>query len=79
MPNGAGLKGNSSSTSSAIIVPLPGSPNLYYVFTVDTDDLVYRNTEGLHYSIVDMSLNGGTGDIDVLNKNTNLLPITSEN
>jgi gliding motility-associated-like protein len=78
MPNGTGLKGNSSSTSSAIIVPLPGSLNLYYVFTVDTDDLVYRNTEGLHYSIVDMSLNSGTGDIDVLNKNINLLPITSE-
>ncbi|WP_213521658.1 gliding motility-associated C-terminal domain-containing protein [Nonlabens sp.] len=78
MPNGTGLKGNSSSTSSAIIVPLPGTPNLYYVFTVDTDDLVYRNTEGLHYSIVDMSLNGGTGDIDPLNKNINLLPITSE-
>lgn len=78
MPNGAGLKGNSSSTSSAIIVPLPGSSNLYYVFTVDTDDFIYRNTEGLHYSIVDMSLNNGTGDVDPLNKNINLLPITSE-
>ena len=78
MPNGTGLKGNSSSTSSAIIVPLPGNSNRYYVFTVDTDDLVYRNTEGLHYSIVDMSLNNGTGDVDPFNKNINLLPITSE-
>ncbi|MEP0479022.1 MAG: gliding motility-associated C-terminal domain-containing protein, partial [Nonlabens sp.] len=78
MPNGTGLKGNSSSTSSAIIVPLPGSSSRYYVFTVDTDDLVYRNTEGLHYSIVDMSLNNGTGDVDPFNKNINLLPITSE-
>jgi gliding motility-associated-like protein len=78
MPNGTGLKGNSSSTSSAIVVPLPGNTNQYYIFTVDTDDLVYRNTEGLHYSIVDMSLNSGTGDIDIFNKNINLLPITSE-
>lgn len=78
MPNGSGLKGNSSSTSSAIIVPLPGSAEIFYVFTVDTDDLVYRDTEGLHYSIVDMTLNGGTGDVDPSNKNMNLLPITSE-
>lgn len=78
MPNGTGLKGNSSSTSSAIIVPFPGNSNLYYVFTVDTDDLVYRSTEGLHYSIVDMSLNNGTGDVDPFNKNINLLPVTSE-
>ncbi|AGC77789.1 gliding motility-associated-like protein [Nonlabens dokdonensis] len=78
MPNGTGLKGNSSSTSSAIIVPLPGNPNIFYIFTVDTDDLVYRDTEGLHYSIVDMTLNGGTGDVDISNKNINLLPITSE-
>ncbi len=78
MPNGSGLKGNSSSTSSAIIVPLPGNSDIFYIFTVDTDDLVYRDTEGLHYSIIDMSLNGGTGDIDISNKNINLLPITSE-
>ncbi|WP_438969154.1 gliding motility-associated C-terminal domain-containing protein [Nonlabens sp.] len=78
MPNGTGLKGNSSSTSSAIIVPLPGDPNRYYIFTVDTDDLVYRDTEGLHYSIVDMSLNNGNGDVDIFEKNINLLPITSE-
>lgn len=78
MPNGTDLKGNSSSTSSAIIVPLPGDPNRYYIFTVDTDDLEYRDTEGLHYSIVDMSLNNGNGDIDIFEKNVNLLPITSE-
>ncbi|PPK95885.1 gliding motility-associated-like protein [Nonlabens xylanidelens] len=78
MPNGTGLKGNSSSTSSAIIVPLPGNSSIYYVFTVDTDDSLYRNTEGLHYSIVDMTLNNGTGDVDPFNKNINLLPITSE-
>lgn len=40
MPNadyskGTGLFGDNSSTQSAIIVPKPGSSNLFYVFTVD--------------------------------------------
>lgn len=40
MPNGdyaggTGLLGDISSTQSAIIVPKPGSPNLYYIFTLD--------------------------------------------
>ncbi|HEX9980166.1 MAG TPA: PKD domain-containing protein [Flavobacterium sp.] len=33
--NGTGLHGDYSSTQSAIIVPKPGDPNIYYVFTVD--------------------------------------------
>lgn len=78
MPNGSGLLGNSSSTSSAIVIPIPGNANRYYVFTVNTDDNFYRNARGLYYSIVDLSLNGGTGDIDPLQKNINLLPLTSE-
>lgn len=40
MPNGdygnnTGLLGDPSSTQSAIIVPKKGSPNIYYIFTVD--------------------------------------------
>ena len=40
MPNGnyaagTGLHGDPSSTQSAIIVPKKGSPNIYYIFTVD--------------------------------------------
>ena len=35
MPNGYGLLGHYSSTQSAIIVPKPNNPNLYYIFTVD--------------------------------------------
>ncbi len=78
MPNGTGLKGNSSSTSSAIIVPLPGNPDIYYVFTVNTNDNFYRNAEGLYYSVVNLSLNNGNGDVDPAQKNINLLPLTSE-
>ena len=35
MLNGTGLIGDSSSTQSAIIVPKPNDPNIYYIFTVD--------------------------------------------
>lgn len=76
MPNGLGLYGDSSSTQSAIIVPQPGDPNTYYIFTVDTQ---IRDTDpdfGFNYSIVDMSLDNGLGDVTV--KNNNLLPETSE-
>jgi gliding motility-associated-like protein len=78
MPNGTGLKGNSSSTSSSIIVPLPNNPDRFYIFTVDTDDQNYRDSEGLHYSVVDMSFDGGLGDVDASQKNIPLLSITSE-
>ncbi len=59
MPNGSGLMGNDSSTQSATIVPKPGSSNLFYVFTLDYE--VHPN--GFRYSIVDMNLNGGLGDV----------------
>lgn len=74
MPNGSGLYGDSSSTQSAIIVPKPNDSNIYYVFTVDNG--VDGNNFGLNYSIVDMTLNGGLGN--VTSKNINLLPICSE-
>lgn len=72
MPNGTGLLGDSSSTQSAIIVPMPGSTTKYYVFTVD--ELAKSN--GLRYSIVDMTLEGGYGD--VVTKNVLMLTPTAE-
>ncbi|MBI1308016.1 MAG: T9SS type B sorting domain-containing protein [Bacteroidetes bacterium] len=59
MPNGDGLKGNLSSTQSAVVVKKPGSTQLYYVFTVDD----IGGTDGLRYSIVDMTLDSGLGDV----------------
>ncbi|NJM78594.1 MAG: T9SS type B sorting domain-containing protein [Flavobacterium sp.] len=59
MPNGTGLLGDSSSTQSATIVPMPGSNTLFYVFTLDA----YAETNGFRYSIVDMSLDGGNGAV----------------
>lgn len=68
MPNGTNLLGDSSSTQSAIIVPHPGNTNLYYLFTVgsnnyDRDGILTTPTEGLHCYTIDISLNGGLGDV----------------
>lgn len=59
MPNGTGLLGGISSTQSALIVPLPGNPNVYYIFTVAEDG----GANGFRYSIVDMTLNANNGDV----------------
>jgi hypothetical protein len=66
MPNGSGLWGNASSTQSATIVPMPGDPKKYYIFT--TDQGGYDGpSKGAAYSIVDMSLDGGRGDVTLKN------------
>jgi hypothetical protein len=72
MPNGTGLFGGISSTQSALIVPLPGSDSIYYIFT--TDEAGYSN--GLCYSVVDLSLEFGLGD--VIQKNIPLLTPCTE-
>ncbi|SMC37360.1 T9SS type B sorting domain-containing protein [Moheibacter sediminis] len=78
--NTVNLKGDSSSTQSAIIVPYPGNTDLYYIFTVDADDGAQPGSttnEGFHFYLVDMTLNGGLGGM-VDTPNNNLLPLTSE-
>jgi PKD repeat protein len=59
MSNGFSLMGNSDATQAALIVKVPLSQNLYYIFTVTNE----ANPNGLRYSIVDMSLNGGLGNV----------------
>ncbi|QJX45847.1 hypothetical protein HMJ29_02395 [Hymenobacter taeanensis] len=59
MPNGKKLMGSNSSTQSALIVPDPGSGNVFYVFTVAAQG----NGNGLRYSTVDMTRDNGLGDV----------------
>ncbi len=59
MPNGHDLKGNPSASMSSLIVPAPANPDLYYIFTVP----IWSQPEGLCYSVVDMNLDGGLGDV----------------
>ena len=76
MPHGSGLLGHSSSTESGIIVPRPGYSTQYYIFTVDARD--NNLTAGLCYSRVDMTLEGGLGDVVTSEKNVSLLPYSCE-
>jgi gliding motility-associated-like protein len=67
MPNGYGLGQNpqcgNSSTQGSLIVPVPESDSLFYIFTTDCAEWNLGN--GFRYSIVDMSMNGGMGDVRV--------------
>ncbi len=78
MPNGTGLTGvgpilnaqyglfdysaSSSTTQGALIVPIPHSDNKYVVFSLTSfeSDVAGKLT----YSIVNMDLNGGLGDVE---------------
>ncbi len=63
MPNGQGLLGSFSSSQSAIIVPKINDPQRYYVFTVAQ----LGAADGFNYSIVNMALDNGRGDVESKN------------
>jgi gliding motility-associated-like protein len=62
MPNGSELGGSDllSSYMAAVIVPLPGSCTRYYVFCIDDYE---EGSDGITYSVVDMTLDNGLGDV----------------
>ncbi|GAB4154681.1 MAG: hypothetical protein Tsb0033_02980 [Winogradskyella sp.] len=74
MPNGTGLNGDDSSTQSAIIVPKPNDLSIYYIFTVDA----FGGPEGLQYSEVDLTLDGGLGDITTVKNVLLETPVTEK-
>jgi len=68
MPTGDNsLAGDVSSTQSAIIVPKPGDLLTYFIFTADGPKEDPKDRRGLNYYTVDMSLDGGLGDVVGLN------------
>ncbi|HAX14531.1 MAG TPA: hypothetical protein DCX87_02865, partial [Leeuwenhoekiella sp.] len=75
LQNGTGLFGNSSSTQSALIIPQPDTPGIYYIFTVDAVTRVGEVHQGVNYSIVDFTANP---DGIVRDKNTRLLNYAAE-
>ncbi len=81
LQNGSGLLGDPSSTQSAVAVPMPGTYNAslhqfdkYYLFTVD----YFESNNGVTYSIINMSLDGGLGGITNSQKNIFLAPSKAE-
>ncbi len=72
MPNGSGLLGNvplygmTTTAQGAVVVPVIDSPGKYYLFSLPNSDAA---SFGLYYSVVDMALDNGNGDIDPTRKN----------
>jgi gliding motility-associated-like protein len=71
-----GLEGGGfSAAQSSVIVPAPGEPNVYYLFTVDEIEhyvdatpailAAQPNGRGFRYFKIDMELNGGLGEVTV--------------
>lgn len=66
MQNGSGLRGDNSSTTSSVVLPVPDNCSQYYVFTIDIQDPqipAWRPRRGIEYNIIDMSMNGGLGAV----------------
>lgn len=65
MPNGNTIVSFPTGTGiySATIVPVIGNPNQYYIFSLERGNIAGLWHGQLAYSIVDMSLDGGMGDI----------------
>lgn len=62
MVNGTGLSSSGTSTQSSVIVPKPDS-NKYYIFTTDYNG----SPNGFEYSIVNMDLQNGNGEVEAKN------------
>ena len=80
MPNGDSLYSSVSGSQNSQIVRDPGNPNMYYIFTAGAgtssntcpgDPCTYA----FSYSVVDMTLNAGMGDVVAGMKNI-ILPTT---
>ncbi len=72
------LNGDASSSQSALTVPAPNNPNIYYIFTVGAQS---SGNAGFWFYTVDMTVEGGRGDVvagpTALNDGTPL-PVWSE-
>lgn len=73
MPNGSNLSGGTSATQ-CIVVPKPQDCGKYYIFHAQD----HTGTGELRYSLVDMCLNNGLGDVVTSQKNIFLAQPASE-
>jgi len=70
MPNGNNLVSYPTARSSqgALIVPVVNSATKYYIFSLEEAESSNPSSCRLSYSIVDMALDNGLGDVDASNK-----------
>lgn len=82
MPNGSGLIGDLSSSQSTVVAPWPGSSDRFILVTVrgcTADQNLYDPSDYYFaYSVVDMSLDNGLGDIVDSLKNVILFDSSAE-
>lgn len=75
MMNGAGLKGDPSSTQSSVAIPRPKHPGEYYLFSIAAT----AQPNGMCYSLVDTRRNGGLGEVVQDQKNVFITsPVTEK-
>jgi len=71
MPNGDNINGHYSCMNYANATCWPGNPDKYiYITGGSSEGMLEGIPMGLHYSVIDMSLNGGLGDVEIATKNT---------
>jgi uncharacterized protein (TIGR02145 family) len=63
MPNGNGIWGGNTCQQPVFTVPKIGDSTRYYLFTVGEPEVTNPPLIGLHYSVIDMTLQGGLGDV----------------
>lgn len=73
MPNGSMIYNSSGSLSQVLIIPKPESSNLYYIFTT-----AVQGGNTFQYHTVDMTLDGGLGDLVSTNTIIYNAPITEQ-
>jgi len=76
MPNGNNIGGFNSARQSATAVSINAEQSLYFIFVIDDTSVSWSNT--LNYSIVDLRLDGGLGDVVADQKAIFLLDDISE-
>ena len=64
MSNGNNLSGSVTGGQTAMILRINNEDNLYYIFTVPE----FASANGFRYSVVDMGLNGGRGEVVLKNQ-----------
>lgn len=69
MPNGANMGGHESAAQGTLFLPYPGHPTQYICLLVDAIDTNLAG--GLRYSVIDMGLQNGLGDVTAV-KNVRL-------
>ncbi|MDA9267520.1 gliding motility-associated C-terminal domain-containing protein [Salibacteraceae bacterium] len=72
MPNGDSIKVHISSEQGAIALPFLSDPDRHFLFQVEAGEV--SGEYGFNYSVIDMSLDGGLGDVPLGLKNIPISP-----